>query len=621
MHISFYKRPLFLILLIYSLCLALFLKIPLAPKGDISYYADGERHNIEGIVKSFSQPRGEGQSFVVKTQKADGIAVHGLIYADCENCKVLRGQKISFEGTLRNPEPDDNFGSFDWSKYLARRKIFCQSSIKELYEAETYSSFWVIISKVRANILDVFNDNFGPRLAPVLAGITIGEKGNIDKGLNAAFQDSGAMHLLVASGSNVGFVTIVVYFLCALFGLGRLSSAALALFLAFFYTLIAGADPPLVRAYIMTLSSTAGFIIGRKSGVLQGLVIAALAILVFNPQSIFDVGFQMSFLAALSIILLAANFKLNPHFPKSVKFILETFFVSFAAQAALMPVFTNYFYKVSLSAVFSNIILVPMSGFIMAGGFIVWLLSFARIALIFKAAVFLLKMLLIFFTSVVEYCSGFYISKIATGAFSAWSVAAYYVVLFAVMNYPIIKKKFIFCVSCAALACGLIICGFIADKDGIYILRGRYNYSVVSKGKGKIIVIGGGTDAKTLSRAVLASGRSKIDCLFLNSLSPSAAYGLKDLDNIKVKQIYIPYGVPSDDTVSLISARGIKPVMLWPLQKVCGVSSADPWYGGDGQFYTGEADGKLSYSYKGIETSGNMQTLKTSDGILNFKKN
>ena len=127
------------------------------------------------------------------------------------------------------------------------------------------------------------------------------------------------MHLLVASGSNVGFVTILIYFLCSLFIVSRYKKSFLALFFALIYTLIAGADAPLIRAYLMTLTSTIGFLLGRKSGLLQGLILAGFLILLFNPQSLFEAGFEMSFLATLAIVLFSTNFSLKYRLNKITK--------------------------------------------------------------------------------------------------------------------------------------------------------------------------------------------------------------------------------------------------------------------------------------------------------------
>jgi competence protein ComEC len=620
MHISVYKRPLFLILIIYSVLLALFLKVPSAKEGDISFYTDGSRHNLEAVITSYPVAKTEGKAFIAKAISVDGKPAKGYFYVACETCgDILRGQKISYQGTLYLPEEDTNVGSFNWAKYLARKNIFCQSTVKENVQVADYSRFWVYLSRARSSILGVFNKNFGPQLAPVLAGITIGEKASIDKDLHIAFQDSGAMHLLVASGSNVGFVTLVVYFLCSLLGAGRFPSAFAALFLALLYTLIAGADAPLVRAYIMTFSSTVGFLLGRKSGVLQGFIIAALAILIFNPQSIFNAGFQMSFLAALSIIFLASNFKLSAKLPESLKFILRIFFVSLAAQAALMPVFTNYFYKVSLSAVFSNIILVPLSGIIMAGGFVVWFLSFIHVDFIFKAGVFALKELVFIFTFLVQFFAALPWSKVIVSALNPFSVAAYFIALFGLLNLPLVKRKIIYLSALFTITAALCGYGIYSYLTAQYSIKGRYSFSVLIKENGQTKVIGGGVDAKTLSRAVLATGNTKIDCLFLNGLSKSAAYGLKELKDIKIRNIYLPYGDVAEETAQLILASGAQTKMLWSGESACGIIAKEPWYQNkDGQISTGGGN-NLSYQYKGIETSGNLKQIKNSNDIIKFK--
>lgn len=609
-------------LVIYALFLALFLKVPNAKQGDISFYADGQTRSIEGIIKSFPSQKEDRTTFILKVLSADGKPARGQLYIDCKSaCAGLeRGQNITFNGDIYQNYANTNFGSFNWAQYLARQKVFATAKVREITGIKTASRLWVFISGARNSMLNVFRSNFPPNIAPVLAGITIGEKADIDAQLNAAFQDSGAMHLLVASGSNVGFVTLVVYFICALFGFGRISSASLALILALFYTLIAGGDSPLVRAYIMTLSSTAGFILGRKSGVIQGLIIAAFAILIFNPQSIFDAGFQMSFLAALSIILLAANFTLSSKIPPSAAFVLRIFFVSFAAQAALLPVFANYFYKVSLSAVLSNIILVPLSGVIMAGGFIVWLLSFIPWHSVFGAGVFILKEILIFFTFTVQFFAGFAWSKIITSALSGWTISAYYILLFGLLNMPIVKKKKLFTAVICALAALVFTTGIFVAKDKIYILSGRYNYSVLIKDRSGIKVFGGGSDAKTLSRAVLASGSTKIDCLFLNGITKSSVYALKDLENIKIKNIYLPHGDIAQDAAALILQSGAQTKMLWAGDSECGVLAKEPWYqNDDGSVYFGHGD-NLSYEYKDLQLSGNLKQVKQSGNIIEFKK-
>ncbi|MDR0734761.1 MAG: ComEC family competence protein, partial [Elusimicrobiota bacterium] len=500
MHISFYRRPLFIILAIYAACLALSLKPP-EPK---PFAATGNA-DVEAAVISYPQVKGGRTAFFAYIKEQNLNA-----YVSCHNCpQILRGQLVMLRGSIAPVESDDNFGSFNWAKYLARKNIFAQIRAEHVRVAGVYSRFWAGLSVVRNDILNTFQNNFDADLSAILTGITIGEKGDISRRLYAAFQDSGAMHLLVASGGNVGFITLIVYFLCSMLGAGRKTSAAAALALAALYTLVAGADAPLLRAYLMTLFATIGFMLGRKSGVLQGFTAAALLILIINPQSLFEAGFQMSFLATLGIILLVSNFRLDFGTHKILTFALRVFFVSLAAQAALLPVFTNYFYKISFTAALSNILLVPLSGIIMGCGFLTWLLSLLHLDFIFKAAVFVLGFLLAVFKLLVEFFADFNLSKYAAGALKPTTVAAYYIALFAFLNLPIIKRKILYGVFWCSLIFILLFCGLFTARNAQHILRGRYADALLIKESGKIKVIGAGVSADVLRKAVLASGRAE----------------------------------------------------------------------------------------------------------------
>ncbi|MBQ2312630.1 MAG: ComEC/Rec2 family competence protein, partial [Elusimicrobiaceae bacterium] len=377
MHPSFYKRPFLIVFIIYVLALALFLKVP-TPKTDkkLSLPLKAEA-NV--YINSYPRFKEDKQLFTADILTVNGQKYDGKIYLVCKNCPELqRGQIITFNGNLFEPAKQENFGSFDWATYLARKHIFVQGNINDILEIKSPKGFWFYLSKVRTNILKVFQDNLPANSSSILSGITLGEKGDISDDLYTAFQDSGAMHLLVASGGNVGFVTLIVYFLCSLFLGGRIRTAFISLAAALLYTLIAGADAPLLRAYLMTLFATLGFVLGRKSGIMQGLLLAAFFILIVNPQALFDAGFQMSFLATCAIVLFTANYKLSHKIPPALRWMSELFFVSLCAQLALVPVFTNYFYKISFSAVISNLFLVPLSAVLMTGGFVLWLVSFVN---------------------------------------------------------------------------------------------------------------------------------------------------------------------------------------------------------------------------------------------------
>lgn len=622
MHASLFKRPLLILLVLYCVFLCFYLKVPTPKQGDIALNLPQGTQTVEGEVLSYPRNKNDVQSFSFYLTAVGQNAQNSKIQVYCKNCDdILRGQKLTLRGDFRAVKSPGNFGSFDWAEYLARRDIFSSFYCDGDSIVSGSSAFWTGISKIRNSILDVFNDNFQKPLNIILAGISLGEKGDVPQELYTAFQDSGAMHLLVASGSNVGFVTLVVYFICAFLGAGRITSALSAVLFAGFYTLIAGADAPLVRAFVMTFCSTLGFILGRKSGIIQGFIISALLILLFNPQSFYDVGFRMSFLATLSIILLASFYKAPKKQGRFLNFILGLVVVSLAAQLALLPVFTNYFHKFSFTALISNIILVPLSGFIMAGGFLLWLCSFIPFDIIFYTIKIIVEYMLIVFNFFVLAFADLQISKIVAPALSAHTIAAYYIVLFAALILPMFKNKKLFAGVSLMLAFIVFCSGLFVNRDAVHILYGRYNMAVLIKEGGRLNIIGAGVEGEIINNAVLSSGFGKIDCLFFAGLSKSAVYALRDL-KVPVGSIYLPYGdLPKEAGDYLAQNPSTKAVMLWAGEGACSVSALKPWsVGKNGDILFFDRGGALSYKadYKGqaVETSSNLKAIKKAGKLF-----
>lgn len=614
MHPSFYKRPFLIFFLIYVLALALFLKVPTPKKDDISHHLPAKAE-VKAYINSYPRTKDDKQLFTAEVLALDGQKQKGKIYLSCKGCTTLqRGQIITFDGVLSTPGNQENYGSFDWTAYLARKHIFTQGDISKITEIENPKNFWFYLSAVRTSILKVFQKNLPANSAAILGGITLGEKGDIADNLYTAFQDSGAMHLLVASGSNVGFVTLIVYFLCSLFFGGRIKTAFIALTAALLYTLIAGADAPLLRAYLMTVFATLGFILGRKSGIMQGLILAAFLILLFNLQSLFDAGFQMSFLATCAIVLFTLNYKLSHKIPPVLRWFLGLFFVSLCAQTALLPVFTNYFHKVSFSAVFSNLLLVPLSAVLMAGGFLLWITSF--IGFIFTPVLFIMKVLLLCFEYLVNFFAGLPISNIIAPSVKGTTVIAFYILLFYLLNLPLFKRKVRALIITAVLAIS-VFCGglFIRPKHTV-ILTGRYNLNVILHNGGKIKMLGASISAQTAEKALLALGTKKIDCLFINSLSKSYFYMLNDFD-LKIKNIYLPYGVIPAEIEPLLANTKAQITQIFPGQEYCGVFIESGWILKDGK-KEAATNNNLSFHTGGTATASNLKTIDINGQFTNF---
>lgn len=615
---DFYKRPLFIFLVLYVLVVICFVSVPKPQEQDISSFVSPVPKEITLKIVSYPTVKKDRLLFYGEILSVQGKPRHGRSYVYCKECSgLMRGQEISFKGIIEPVFSADNYGSFNWKEYLARRNVFSTVRIenKDIISVKPAPEFWRILSNMRNSMLRVFSDNLSPQAALVLGGITLGEKGSLDKELYAAFQDSGAIHLLVASGGNVGFITLIVYLLCSLFFTGRYFPAYMALCAALLYTFIAGADAPLIRAYIMAFCSTIGFLLGRKSGILQGFVIAALLILIFSPQSVFDTGFEMSFLAVLFIVWFTCNFRFLSKWPPVAAWAGALFFISLSAQLALLPVFANCFHRVSFAAVLSNIFLVPLSGVLMGGGFLMWAVSFIPVGFLFKSIVFIMEKLLYLFNFFVEAFAATPLAGLEISSWSGWYVAAYYCVLFVIFNFAVFKNRKYFISIGLGIAAVLFLCGIFIKPDFTYMLEGKYNKALFVREKGVIKLIGGSIDAKTAKAAVLQAGTKQIDCLFINSVYKSSAYVLKDLEGIKIKDIYVPDAELSEATKELLQKIPAEIKTVQTAKQYCGVNIAIPWYGENNVSAPKKEYKSFSPVYGGYSFSGDMKNYK-KDGEL-----
>ncbi len=366
MLLSHYRRPLFLLLLAYAGTLLLFRGRLLEPE-PLPFPLPRSGVPVVGRLTEYPAAAPGGVRFSLRTESVYGRPLEaGLMVYAAGSPGVSYGDTVELLADLSLPRGAESPGGLDWAEYLSGRGITAEARARELLTARPAGPLLRLARRFRESALAAFRKGLSGEAAAVFGGIVLGEKRSVPAELKAAFQDSGAMHLLVASGSNVGFVVAVVYFLCSRLGLGRRRAGLAALALAGFYVLAAGLDAPLVRAYLMFSAGLLACLLRRESGTFQALCAAALLILLADPRSLFAAGFQMSFLAAygLTVGMAAWGRHLEAGGPA-----LSLPAVSFFAQLCLYPLLAVYFHRVSMVSLLSNLVLVPASGVAMGLGF------------------------------------------------------------------------------------------------------------------------------------------------------------------------------------------------------------------------------------------------------------
>ena len=158
--------------------------------------------------------------------------------------------------------------------------------------------------------------------------------------------------------------------------------------------------------------------------------------------------------------------------------------------------------------------------------------------------------------------------------------------------------------------CGL----FIKTKD-IIVLRGRYNLNVILYGS-NTKMLGASISGAIAKKALLNLGTRNIDCLFINSLSKSYFYMLKDFD-LKIKNIYLPYGeIPQEIEPLLINTKA-KITQIFPSEEYCGVLVESGWVLSNNKKEP-SVNNNLSFKTMQADTASNLKTVEANGEFVTF---
>jgi competence protein ComEC len=301
------------------------------------------------------------------------------------------GDLVTVHGRLRRPAPARNPGAFDYRKYLGRRGISAllsvrkRESIQRLEKGEARSFFSGGILPIRRSIRSTVDRNLLGAPAALLKGLLLGEKHALPKEVRAAFNRVGVSHVLAVSGLHVGLIAGIFFFVFRLLGLTRSRATWVTVGALIVYVFVVDKPPSVVRASVMAGLILFAFTIERDADLWNVLGVAALVILLLWPQSLFDVGFQLSFGAVGSIALLYTPITgaIGRVFGKPTKtwmqWVVAPIAVSAAAQIGTGPLVALYFNRLPLLSVVANLIVVPAIGIIVTLGLLASAFGFSLV--------------------------------------------------------------------------------------------------------------------------------------------------------------------------------------------------------------------------------------------------
>ena len=219
------------------------------------------------------------------------------------------------------------------------------------------SDFIDKLYKRRRHIYEKIENKLGKRKAALITSVSFGYKDELDKDHRELMSSLGISHAISISGLHL----VLIYSVLKLLLGGKLS-----LIVALIYVVFSGASAPAVRAYIMIVILNLGDVVKRNYNPLAALSLSGIVLLLIKPYYIYNLGFVLSFLATLGIILFNKN--LNKKLYRFPKFVRNTIAISISAQLLTLPIIILYFNEISLNFIIGNIIIIPFINILVVMG-------------------------------------------------------------------------------------------------------------------------------------------------------------------------------------------------------------------------------------------------------------
>lgn len=188
--------------------------------------------------------------------------------------------------------------------------------------------------------------------AELLSGIILGNQKDLPPELKLALRDTSTLHIVVVSGQNLTLVAGLFIFTLAGIVKRRLA-ILISLGAIIFYTLLTGAQIPVIRAAIMAVLGFGAQFFGRMKESVWILIVTAGSMLLFNPNWLTSISFQLSFLATLGVIVVAPI--LEEHLKFLPRLISQDLAITTGAQLMVLPIIAQNFHQLSLVGLFANL--------------------------------------------------------------------------------------------------------------------------------------------------------------------------------------------------------------------------------------------------------------------------
>ena len=317
---------------------------------------------IEQLIRNDSAIKGQGKLLLYFSK--DSVP-NSLQYGD----------QILIHKNLQEIKNSGNPGAFNYQRYAAFQQTFHNAFLKPTdwvkLPGKNSSQFKQFIYSARAYILSILQKNVSSNKDElgIAEALLIGYTNDLDKDLVQAYSNTGVVHIIAISGMHLGLIYVMLVWLfkrIPVINKSKFLQVILILSCLWLFSLLTGASASVCRAAVMFTFITVGKNIGRQSSIYNSLAASAVVMLCYNPYYLWDVGFQLSYLAVVGIV--AFQKPIYNWFYIKNKYLDEVWklaAISLAAQTLTFPICIYYFHQFPNLFLLTNIIAVPLSSIIL----------------------------------------------------------------------------------------------------------------------------------------------------------------------------------------------------------------------------------------------------------------
>ncbi len=393
----------------------------------------GETVQLNGVVVEEPDARETNTNIIFETHSVNGTTVDAtriLVNAPTYP-EIQYGDELSISGKIITPKnfaPADGQQAFDYRAYLAKDDIYYKMPFSKISIVDHGKGAWIMqkLFAVKHVLLKNISSIIPEPESSLAGGIVLGTKQSLGKELMKKFRDAGLAHIVVLSGYNITVVANVIASAASFLPFtARLASSALGIIL---FALMVGGGATVLRATLMALVIIIARAVGRESDALRVLVFVGWVMVMVNPAILLsDVSFQLSFMAALSLVTFVPRIEKYFLFVK-YEVLREILVTTIATQLFVAPILLYQMGNFSLVGFVANIFVLPIVPLAMLLVAIVSVVS--MIPLLGALVVFPTQLLLAYILRVVDIGSRASFANVHVASFGIIALVISYIIIF-----------------------------------------------------------------------------------------------------------------------------------------------------------------------------------------------